>query len=75
MGEKQGQPNNARLIAELQAVTLGIHLVGLDRLPEVMTANRSAVCREDSPANSASPAEAGSNGYAASVLASTEGLK
>lgn len=37
MGEKQGQPNNARLIAELQAVTLGIHLVGLNRLPEVMT--------------------------------------
>lgn len=28
--------NNARLIAELQAVALGIHLVGLDRLPEVM---------------------------------------
>ena len=40
MGDKQGQPNNARLIAELQAVTLGIHLVGLDRLPEVMNANR-----------------------------------
>lgn len=37
MGEKQGQPNNARLIAELQSVTLGIHLVGLDRLPEVIT--------------------------------------
>lgn len=37
MGEKQGQPNNARLVAELQAVTPGIHLVGLDRLPEVMT--------------------------------------
>lgn len=29
-------PNNARLVAELQAVTLGINLVGLDRLPEVM---------------------------------------
>lgn len=39
--------NNARLIAELQAVTLGIHLVGLDRLPEVMNANRpqSAILR------------------------------
>ena len=33
--------SNARLIAELQAVTLGIHLVGLDRLPEVMGAGRS----------------------------------
>lgn len=51
MGEKQGQPNNARLIAELQAVTLGIHLVGLDRLPEVMTANRARATGEDSPAN------------------------
>lgn len=51
MGEKQGQPNNARLIAELQAVTLGIHLVGLDQLPEVMTANRSSATGEDSPAN------------------------
>jgi hypothetical protein len=29
-------PNPARLVAELQAVTLGINLVGLDRLPEVM---------------------------------------
>lgn len=28
--------SNARLIAELQAVTIGIHLVGLDRLPTVM---------------------------------------
>lgn len=28
--------SNARLIAELQAATIGIHLVGLDRLPEVM---------------------------------------
>lgn len=52
MGEKQGQPNNARLIAELQAVTLGIHLVGLDRLPEVMNANRPSATGEDSPANS-----------------------
>lgn len=51
MGEKQGQPNNARLIAELQAVTLGIHLVGLDRLPEVMTANSARPTGEDSPAN------------------------
>ncbi|WBT04940.1 hypothetical protein PFY01_09325 [Brevundimonas vesicularis] len=51
MGEKQGQPNNARLIAELQAVTLGIHLVGLDRLPEVMNANRPSPTGEDSPAN------------------------
>ena len=51
MGEKQGQPNNARLIAELQAVTLGIHLVGLDRLPEVMTANSTRATGEDSPAN------------------------
>ena len=51
MGEKQGQPNNARLIAELQAVTLGIHLVGLDRLPEVMTANSARATGEDSPAN------------------------
>lgn len=32
--------NNARLIAELQALTLGIHLVGLARLPEVMSAGR-----------------------------------
>jgi hypothetical protein len=32
--------SNARLIAELQAVTVGIHLVGLDRLPQVMNANR-----------------------------------
>jgi len=52
MGEKQGQPNNARLIAELQAVTLGIHLVGLDRLPEVMAANSARPTGEDSPANS-----------------------
>lgn len=51
MGEKQGQPNNARLIAELQAVTLGINLVGLDRLPDVMTANRPSATGEDSPAN------------------------
>lgn len=51
MGEKQGQPNNARLIAELQAVTLGIHLVGLDRLPEVMNANRLSATGEDSSAN------------------------
>lgn len=51
MGEKQGQPNNARLIAELQAVTLGIHLVGLDRLPEVMNANRPSATGEDSPGN------------------------
>ena len=51
MGEKQGQPNNARLIAELQAVTLGIHLVGLDRLPEVMNASRPSPTGEDSPAN------------------------
>jgi hypothetical protein len=28
--------SNARLAAELQAVAIGIHLVGLDRLPEVM---------------------------------------
>lgn len=28
--------NNARLIAELQAVAIGIHLVGLNRLAEVM---------------------------------------
>ena len=52
MGEKQDQPNNARLIAELQAVTLGIHLVGLDRLPEVVPANRLTATGEDSPANS-----------------------
>ena len=52
MREKQGQPNNARLIAELQAVAVGIHLVGLDRLPEVMTANSSRATGEDSPANS-----------------------
>ncbi|MDX2334576.1 hypothetical protein [Brevundimonas vesicularis] len=52
MREKQGQPNNARLIAELQAVTLGIHLVGLDRLPEVMTANSARPTGEDSPVNS-----------------------
>jgi hypothetical protein len=33
----QDEPvSNAQLIAQLQAVTLGIHLVGLDRLPEVM---------------------------------------
>ena len=32
-----GQVSNSRLIAELQAVTIGLHLVGLDRLPEVMT--------------------------------------
>lgn len=31
--------SNARLIAELQALTIGIHLVGLDRLPEVMGAS------------------------------------
>ena len=29
--------SNARLIAELQALTIGIHLVGLDRLPKVMS--------------------------------------
>lgn len=29
--------SNARMIAELQALTLGIHLVGLDKLPAVMT--------------------------------------
>lgn len=28
--------NNARLIAELQAATIGIHLVGLERLPTAM---------------------------------------
>lgn len=28
--------SNARLIAELQAITIGIHLVGLERLPTVM---------------------------------------
>lgn len=33
-------PSNARLVAELQALTIGIHLVGLDRLPEVMTASQ-----------------------------------
>ena len=32
-----GQVSNARLIAELQAITLGIHMVGLDRLSESMT--------------------------------------
>ena len=38
--------SNARLIAELQAVQIGIHLVGLDRLPEVMRpATRSANAR------------------------------
>lgn len=31
-----GGANNARLIAELQAVAIGIRLVGLRRLPEVM---------------------------------------
>lgn len=37
----EGQPiSNARLVAELQALTLGIHLVGLDRLSEVMQGNR-----------------------------------
>jgi|GEM_PF-1269461 len=30
-------PNNARLIAELQAVALTVRMFGLDRLPEVMT--------------------------------------
>jgi hypothetical protein len=30
-------PTNAEVIAELQAISLGIHMVGLDRLPEVMT--------------------------------------
>jgi len=34
--ETEAPTSNARLIAELQAVTIGIHLVGLDRLPEVM---------------------------------------
>lgn len=29
--------SNARMIAQLQAVAIGIQLVGLDRLPEVMT--------------------------------------
>ncbi len=33
--------NNARLIAELQALTIGIHLVGLERLPDVMNAGRT----------------------------------
>jgi len=28
--------SNARVIADLQAVAIGIQLVGLDRLPEVM---------------------------------------
>lgn len=32
--------SNARLVAELQAVTIGIHLVGLDQLPEVMRTYR-----------------------------------
>lgn len=54
MGEKQGQPNNARLIAELQAVTLGIHLFGLDRLPEVMgPGSRAAV--SESPYDDCDP--------------------
>lgn len=33
--------NNARLIAELQALALGIRLVGLRRLPDVMNPNRN----------------------------------
>lgn len=31
---QEADVSNARLIAELQAVTLGIHMVGLDKLPE-----------------------------------------
>lgn len=39
----EGRPiSNARLVAELQALTLGLHLVGLERLPEVMTSGRAA---------------------------------
>lgn len=34
--------SNARMIAELQALALGIHLVGLDRLPEVMPQKESS---------------------------------
>lgn len=34
--EEPAPISSARLIAELQAVTIGIHLVGLNRLPEVM---------------------------------------
>lgn len=45
-------PEAAAVVAnELQAVTLGIHLVGLNRLPEVMNANRPSPTGEDSPAN------------------------
>ena len=42
--------SDARLIAELQAVTIGIHLVGLDRLPEVMNPARSAIPHPQSEA-------------------------
>jgi hypothetical protein len=51
--------SNARLIAELQAVAIGIELVGLERLPEVMTGGRvpnellCPLCREDTPSTEA----------------------
>ena len=35
-GSREPQPpNNARLVAELQAMSLAIRIAGLDRLPEV----------------------------------------
>ena len=35
----EGSISNARLIAHLQALTVGIHLVGLDRVHEVYTSS------------------------------------
>jgi len=36
-------PSNARIIAELQSITIAIHLGGLDRLPEMMRGEEKEV--------------------------------
>lgn len=41
--ETEPAPSSARVIAELQALAIGIHLVGLDRLPEVMAASKPII--------------------------------
>lgn len=40
--EQSAEVSDARLIAELQAVTLGIHMVGLDKLNECFSRTPAA---------------------------------
>lgn len=51
--DKGGARSNARLIAELQAVTLATRMFGLDRLPDVMTRDGG----DDTAGNEAQRAE------------------